>query len=595
MTDTLDIVKLVEDYPLTKFSDSDYQSKIVNKLRNKFNTNEQNLFLASFYCYLNVPKKDFVIDLDKTWRWLDYSQKIRAKEQLTGNFTENVDYKSTFSGEKVGNHGGKKRETIKMTVRCFKLLCLRARTDKAYQIHDYYVNLEEITHEVAAEESEILRNQLLVKDQELLAFKEYESTFVDITPHENKPTNYLLEVADGVYKYGETGDILQRLATHRCKLNKDLTIIHLISVKSTKISRKIENAISKYARNSKISSSFKTTKTEIVRIDKVGLALLIKKIEQLTLEYNVTSNEEEINLELTKQNTIDKMQKLADTFLSSGMSGSEMAIVLSRSSPQVHDLKEIKLKETKIPKKYIIPDGTKCNSCGNHRSDKEMGTNRNTEQLYSSCEICRTKRASKLAEFTQGDRDKADEEHRDKWDKIEKSRRLLLDSKELIKCCRSPSHFKLPTDFGICKRSNILYKTCKACRGVPEDEDSIGECSKCSKPNQSDFKTCEDCRKMDKKVRELAKKTPVHECQDCKKQMEPSINLNNKKYHKNCDECRKKRKKYTKTEEQKKAANAHKKEYYKENKESIREKQKAHYDKNSSRIIEQKKIKNQQN
>jgi hypothetical protein len=44
---------------------------------------KQQMFLTSFYCYLNYhPTNDFVIDLDDVWKWLGFSQKIRAKELL---------------------------------------------------------------------------------------------------------------------------------------------------------------------------------------------------------------------------------------------------------------------------------------------------------------------------------------------------------------------------------------------------------------------------------------------------------------------------------------------------------------------------------
>ena len=34
-----------------------------------------------------------------------------------------------------------------MTIKTFKLMCLLAGTKKSRQIHEYYINLEEIIHE----------------------------------------------------------------------------------------------------------------------------------------------------------------------------------------------------------------------------------------------------------------------------------------------------------------------------------------------------------------------------------------------------------------------------------------------------------------
>ena len=90
---SVDIVNLIESNPITKFS-GDYQNKLVEKVKNHFTNYEQQLFLSSFYCYLKYDtKNDFVIDLDNVWKWLDFSQKIKAKQMLEKNFTINKDYK----------------------------------------------------------------------------------------------------------------------------------------------------------------------------------------------------------------------------------------------------------------------------------------------------------------------------------------------------------------------------------------------------------------------------------------------------------------------------------------------------------------------
>ena len=86
---SLDIVNLIESNPITKLT-GNYQSKLVEKIKNVFTEYEQQMFLSSFYCYLkHDSKNDFVIDLDNIWKWLGFSQKIRAKELLEKNFTIN--------------------------------------------------------------------------------------------------------------------------------------------------------------------------------------------------------------------------------------------------------------------------------------------------------------------------------------------------------------------------------------------------------------------------------------------------------------------------------------------------------------------------
>jgi len=159
---TLNIVELIEKNPITRLSNT-YQSKLVTNIKNSFNTNDQQLFVASFYSYLNYnSKEDFVIDLDKIWEWIGFSQKTRAKELLEKNFTLGVDYKRLLSlvREQKKGRGGHNKEIILLTIGAFKRFCLKAGTKKADQIHEYYIKLEETLHELINEESNELKLQL---------------------------------------------------------------------------------------------------------------------------------------------------------------------------------------------------------------------------------------------------------------------------------------------------------------------------------------------------------------------------------------------------------------------------------------------------
>ena len=59
----LNIVELIESNPISKLSHI-YNSKLILKIQEIFTGFEQQLFVSSFYCYLNYNKNlDFVIDL----------------------------------------------------------------------------------------------------------------------------------------------------------------------------------------------------------------------------------------------------------------------------------------------------------------------------------------------------------------------------------------------------------------------------------------------------------------------------------------------------------------------------------------------------
>jgi hypothetical protein len=89
----INIIELIEKNPITKLSPT-YNSKFINKIKEHFDDFEKNLFASSFYCYLNYDKnRDFVIDLDHVWKFLDFCKKCDAKNLLEKSFKENIDYK----------------------------------------------------------------------------------------------------------------------------------------------------------------------------------------------------------------------------------------------------------------------------------------------------------------------------------------------------------------------------------------------------------------------------------------------------------------------------------------------------------------------
>ena len=93
MDASLNIVELIENNPITKLSSS-YNGNLLTKIQEVFADFEQQLFVSSFYCYLNCDQKnDFVIDLDNVWKWLGFSQKVVAKRVLEKNFVTDRDYK----------------------------------------------------------------------------------------------------------------------------------------------------------------------------------------------------------------------------------------------------------------------------------------------------------------------------------------------------------------------------------------------------------------------------------------------------------------------------------------------------------------------
>jgi len=123
-----------------------------------------------------------VVDFDKVWRWTGFSRKDNGKNVLNKHFVKDIDYKVDLKPEQ--NHenknsapevavrkfapsggAGLNKETILVSVNTFKKFCLKANTKKADEIHDYYIKLKDMFHEIVNEETDELRNQLLFQKE----------------------------------------------------------------------------------------------------------------------------------------------------------------------------------------------------------------------------------------------------------------------------------------------------------------------------------------------------------------------------------------------------------------------------------------------
>ena len=183
------IVELIENQPIDRLTDT-YNVKLLDNIKEEFSNADQKLFIGHFYGYLNYNKKtDYVVDLDDVWKWLEFNQKVRAQEVLERHFTVNVDYKHVTSSieqcaEEKKGRGGRNIKKIMMTVNCFKFFCLKAQTKKAYEIHEYYMNLEEIFYKIMVEQN--IHMDQKIKEQQYEIEKKKEETVKTFTEIEKK-------------------------------------------------------------------------------------------------------------------------------------------------------------------------------------------------------------------------------------------------------------------------------------------------------------------------------------------------------------------------------------------------------------------------
>ena len=249
---SFNIVELIESNPIARLTDT-YQSKLITKIQSVFSSEHQILFVASFYSFLNYDqKKDFVIDLDDVWKWVGFQQKVKAKALLEKHFVIERDYIKSLSQQgKQSTHvkGGHNKEVIMLNVRAFKLFCLKAGTKKAEDIHEYYIKLEELLHEVLNEESNELKLQLENKNTQLQTANNDKDIIREKTILEQFPDNtqcVYYGIIDNtnadnekLVKFGNSNNLRRRTAQHKDNYSN----FKLVNAFKVENKLQIENAI----------------------------------------------------------------------------------------------------------------------------------------------------------------------------------------------------------------------------------------------------------------------------------------------------------------------------------------------------------------
>ena len=248
MDASLNIVELIENNTVLNLS-PDYNNRFVNKVKETFTETQQQLFVSSFYCYLNYHQtNDFVIDLDNIWKWLGFHAKQNAKILLEKCFIINKDYTLLIPQHKQScdTKGGHNKQTFLLNIRTFKLFCIKAGTAKANEIHEYFIKLEDIMNEIIKEEcvelKEKIENQKILNklEKELLR----EKTLIEQFSVNTQCVYYGLiddtnENNEQLIKYGNSNNLQQRVEQHK----KTYTNFRLVNAFKVENKLHIENTI----------------------------------------------------------------------------------------------------------------------------------------------------------------------------------------------------------------------------------------------------------------------------------------------------------------------------------------------------------------
>jgi len=300
MDASFNIVDLIENNPITRLTNT-YQNKLLTKIKANFTDNEQQIFVASFYSFLNYNStKDFVIDLDNVWRWLGFSNKAHSKRLLEKLFIIDKDYKVllTFPGEQKKHiKGGHNKETIMLNIETFKKFCMKAGTKKADEIHDYYIRLEQTLQEVIHEESAELKLQLEQQSVELqhsenAREKIREKTLLEQFANNTQCVYYGLidnvgDKNEKLIKFGNSNNLKTRVTSHKGTYNN----FRLMNAFKVTNKLQIENAIKEHVlfieRHQTITIKNKKY-IEILNADGLLLSTLDKTIKDIIVSIECT-------------------------------------------------------------------------------------------------------------------------------------------------------------------------------------------------------------------------------------------------------------------------------------------------------------------
>lgn len=215
----------------------------------KTHTKINNEFIDDFFGIYDIKDKyNFSINIEKISKWMNI-KKGDIKETLVKSYKENIDYKIT-KGTSNGSRG-KPREIILLTPKCFKLMSMQSRTQKAKQVREYYYELEQVLDRYKEYIIQGLKEKInrLENNQK-----------PKINP--SKGVIYIIETSDGVghYKIGKTKNLKNRLKTYNS--DKKDNIIPLFVYETDDIDN-VETCIKSYAKKYQYRKYKEVYKTDL--------------------------------------------------------------------------------------------------------------------------------------------------------------------------------------------------------------------------------------------------------------------------------------------------------------------------------------------
>ena len=328
-------------------------------MKAQMNTEEEQIFMTSHYLYLQhgSDSTKFVIDFDTVWKNVEFTLKGNAKRILTKNFREHIDYKigacllgqapllSDEESNKKDLGGGQNKETILLTVDCFKNFCMIASTPKSKIIRSYYIKMENIMHEYYKNfkiKNHELQNALQLSIKET-AIKRHE---VLIENNRHKCVVYFCRIYlydDGsfILKIGESTDIKNRIEALSCSFETSIILLDVFNCEnSMRFEKFLHNSaeITKYKYNY-LEHKNKKLSTEAYHIpNQKEYEKIVKFAKSEVSKYN--------SMELMKLRIEEKKIDLVSSFLPFCKSYDEIMNILNRITSPINISNKLEIEST---------------------------------------------------------------------------------------------------------------------------------------------------------------------------------------------------------------------------------------------------------
>ena len=335
------------------------EDELFQIMKAKMNTEDEQIFMTSHYLYLQhgTDNTKFVIDFDDVWKNVEFTLKGNAKRILTKNFREHIDYKigacllgqapllSDEESNKKDLGGGQNKETILLTVDCFKNFCMIASTPKSKIIRSYYIKMENIMHEYYKNfkiKNHELQNALQLSIKET-AIKRHE---VLIENNRNKCVVYFCRIHlydDGsfILKIGESTDIKNRIEALSCNFGTSIIVLDVFNCEnSMRFEKFLHNSaeITKYKYNY-LEHKNKKLSTEAYHIpNQKEYEKIVKFAKSEVSKYN--------SMELMKLRIEEKKIDLVSSFLPFCKSYDEIMNILNRITSPINISNKLEIEST---------------------------------------------------------------------------------------------------------------------------------------------------------------------------------------------------------------------------------------------------------